>query len=697
MTVANQTNRIAAVGNAAIGQEVPFTFPITTTSDLLVKKRVTATGVETLLTETTNYTVVIADDIGGILTTVTAIELTEQIHIIRNTPKTQSLDLEQGGSFNAENIEDALDKSTKLAIENKDAIGKAIIFPATDAAGLTTELPNSIDRASKNLTFDASGNVAASVSVEEGSVSFTTFGTNMAEAANALAGKAVINLDHAIDVRDYGAVGDGSTDDTTAIQNAATAAAGSTLFFPKGTWLITSAITLDSDTMVRGTGFGSVIKTETLNINIFYADTKVRFIFKDFKIDGNRKGDAVSGNTGIANISLDSCADVLIENVYFLGAEYLSVRFNLGERHIVRSCIFDGAVAEGITAWGDFTIISNNHFVDCQYNAIVSRQSENITISGNTFDNIGFTAGDTTLHILPKHDDSNPGKNISIVGNVFHSNCYRPINVVGVVTAYIENVTISNNTFLDALGAHMIEVNYAKGVVISNNVCEAGATTRDIYIAIAEDVVIEGNICRNSVIGIQFHSLVDGIISNNLIDTASDSGIVVSGANDDRITVSGNRTKSCTNYGISVTNLANKLKVINNDDDSSGTPFAIAAVGAKILVYGNTIDGNLTVAKTADPTTLNIGECGLNITNSGAGAKVELDLPAATIGLRYTFTSLNANEIHIDPDGTETIRGGGAGEHLILNAAGETVTLECVVAGSWEIISYYAWGGDFEA
>jgi hypothetical protein len=697
MTVATQTNRTSAVGSGAIGQEVPFLFPITATSDLLVKKRVTATGVETTLDETTNYTVEIVGDIGGTLTTVTAIELTEQIHIIRNTPKTQSLDLEQGGSFNAENIEDALDKNTKLAIENKDAIGKAITFPETDPS-LTTVLPNAIDRASKNLTFDASGNVAASVSVEEGSVSFTTFGTNMAEATNALAAKAVINLDHVIDVRDYGAVGDGSTDDTTAIQNAATAAAGGTLFFPKGTWLITSAIPLSSDTMVCGVGWGSVIKTETLDIDIFAADTKVRLIFKDFKIDGNRKGDAVTGNLGIANINLTSCTDVLIENVYFLGAEYLSVRFNLGERHIVRGCTFDGAVAEGITAWGDFTIISNNHFVDCQYNAIVSRQSENITISGNTFENIGATTGDAALVIFPKGDNTNPGKNISIVGNVFHSDCYRPIIVNGrAATSYIENVTISNNTFLDALGTHMIEVNYAKGVVISNNICEDGATTRDIYIAIAEDVVIEGNICRNSVVGIRVHSLVDGIISNNLIDTASDSGIIVSGTNDDRITISGNRTKSCTNYGISVTNLANKLKVINNDDDSSGTPFAIAAVGANILVYGNTIDGNLTVAKTADPTTLNIGECGLNITNSGAGVKVELDLPAATIGLRYTFTSLSADEMHIDPNGTETIRGGGAGDHLILNAAGETVTLECVVAGSWEIISYYAWGGDFEA
>ena len=259
MTIANQTNRTSAVGNAAIGQEVPFPFPIKFTSDLLVKKRVTATGVEVILDETTNYTVVINDDIGGTLTTVTAIELTEQIHIIRNTPKTQTLDLEQGGSFNAENIEDALDKNTKLAIENKDAIGKAITFPATDAAALTTELPSSIDGASKVVARDSSGNITMIDAVPEGSVAFSTFGTNMAEAANALAGKVVINLDHVIDVRDYGTVGDGSTDDTAAIQAAFDAAPYKTVFFPSGIYKITSTIDVGVSTSVIGVGFNSRI------------------------------------------------------------------------------------------------------------------------------------------------------------------------------------------------------------------------------------------------------------------------------------------------------------------------------------------------------------------------------------------------------------------------------------------------------
>ena len=207
MTVANTTNRIAAVGNAAIGQEVPFSFPYAATSDITVYERVTATGVETLLAETTNYTLTAASDTGGTLTTVTAVAVTSEIHIIRDTPKTQSLDLEAGGSFNAENQEDAFDKSIKLIIENRDSLDRALRAPATDAVALDLELPNSVDRASKNLGFDASGNVT----VTDSSGTFATVNAYWND---------VIAKNPWHDVRAEGAVEDGTTDNSVAIQAA---------------------------------------------------------------------------------------------------------------------------------------------------------------------------------------------------------------------------------------------------------------------------------------------------------------------------------------------------------------------------------------------------------------------------------------------------------------------------------------------
>lgn len=63
--------------------------------------------------------------------------------------------------------------------------------------------------------------------------------------------------------QDYGAVGDGVADDTTAIQNAlnALSANGSTLFFPTGTYKITASLNATATgTTIAGNGWGSQIQ-----------------------------------------------------------------------------------------------------------------------------------------------------------------------------------------------------------------------------------------------------------------------------------------------------------------------------------------------------------------------------------------------------------------------------------------------------
>lgn len=65
-----------------------------------------------------------------------------------------------------------------------------------------------------------------------------------------------------ISVKDFGAVGDGITDDTSAIQNALNAVKNfsAMLFIPSGTYLISDTLTIYSETVVVGSGRCSVIK-----------------------------------------------------------------------------------------------------------------------------------------------------------------------------------------------------------------------------------------------------------------------------------------------------------------------------------------------------------------------------------------------------------------------------------------------------
>jgi hypothetical protein len=205
MTVANQTSRTSATGSASAGQEISFSFPITDSSELTVKTRVTATGVEATLTETTDYTVSITGDTGGTVTLVDALAATSQAWVIRNTPKTQALDLEQGGAFSAENIEDAFDKNCRLTIDNNDSRTRSLRAPDTDPSTLDMTLPNSVDRALNYLMFDADGEPTAVSSVAPSTATVSTFGQSMIDDANEAAFKATVNLEIGTDVQAYDA------------------------------------------------------------------------------------------------------------------------------------------------------------------------------------------------------------------------------------------------------------------------------------------------------------------------------------------------------------------------------------------------------------------------------------------------------------------------------------------------------------
>ena len=75
-----------------------------------------------------------------------------------------------------------------------------------------------------------------------------TAGTGLSFTDNGANNTLVVDLRDFASVMDYSATGDGVTDDTTAIQNAVTAER--TIYFPEGTYIITSSITVPSDTTI---------------------------------------------------------------------------------------------------------------------------------------------------------------------------------------------------------------------------------------------------------------------------------------------------------------------------------------------------------------------------------------------------------------------------------------------------------------
>ena len=196
MTISNETRRTSAVGTATAGQEIPCSFPVGDSDEIVILTRVTSTGVEATLTETTDYTVALTNsgESGGTVTLVSALAITSECHIIRETDTVQSLDLTQGGDFSAEDIEDALDYQCKLAVNNADAVDRSLRAPSTDDSDLDMELPNSVDRASQYLAFDSDGEPTVVSSVAPATATITAFGETFLDDANAAAVLATLGL-----------------------------------------------------------------------------------------------------------------------------------------------------------------------------------------------------------------------------------------------------------------------------------------------------------------------------------------------------------------------------------------------------------------------------------------------------------------------------------------------------------------------
>lgn len=119
--------------------------------------------------------------------------------------------------------------------------------------------PSVVQAASLNTAAGSDGNVLTKDSAAAGGFKWSAAAGGTAPSYPNNSGTAtVVSRPRFVNVRDYGAVGNGSTDDTTAVANAMTAAhnTGDALYFPKGIYRLTSFPALADNDVVMGDGAG---------------------------------------------------------------------------------------------------------------------------------------------------------------------------------------------------------------------------------------------------------------------------------------------------------------------------------------------------------------------------------------------------------------------------------------------------------
>lgn len=420
MTVTNSSNKITYIGNGLTTQ-FPFTFKIFKTSDIQVTLTDTLTGIDTKLT--TNYSVNMS---GYVVYPVSGSPLTSttKLTINRVVPITQDTTLPNQGAYFAKVVETALDKVTVIEQQLASDIDRTMKFSVSLPDNFNRELPAPVALKALRINSDATGfeytmDPESSAIISEAAKIAAQQAQAAAELAKSQAESLalqdftgimkvydIISKGPRVDIRSFGAIGDGITDNTIAIQSAIDYAMSTSrnLYAPQGKYLISNTLniitkTVNSDGLkIFGDGMNCTIfssnsdapifnfdgngdnQTTTENIRI-QADSGLfdmqicdseytlsrtnqigvrirglhRFVYKNLFINTvGGAGIKSFGVTGMVNIDTDALVGVYGENlrIRFTGAEGVRLTANRGGIYHMQNTIVENTTGNGIMLAG---------------------------------------------------------------------------------------------------------------------------------------------------------------------------------------------------------------------------------------------------------------------------------------------------------------------------------------------------------
>ena len=370
----------------------------------------------------------------------------------------------------------------------------------------------------------------------------------------AVARSAASKFGDVVSVKDFGAVGNGTTDDTAAIQAAITAAANKSVYFPSGTYVAT---TLTVSSPCRLFGEGIIKKTTAASSALLTLNTN------DVDIEGLEFRGASFDAMPASVVFLDTAIKVYgassvspyrrfnITNVKVNGFAGFAMDIRWSEDVTItgcqiRYCGYAGILFESIVRG----VIANNRisFIDAgtgtnAYGISLSRDptktlvnsvpTEHVTVTGNVVTDVakwtgidghaphncnivGNVVARCKNGIYAQYDSAvdpypSPARYVRIADNVVIGRSTTSENNLGVASlgtdtagvGFNEHIVIENNSVINAGssagGAAAVSLNYSRHSVARNNVVYKGISSGLSMTTSCDQCVMEGN-------------LVDGLI-----------------------------------------------------------------------------------------------------------------------------------------------------------------------------------------
>lgn len=301
-----------------------------------------------------------------------------------------------------------------------------------------------------------------------------------------------------INARDFGAVGDGVTDDSSALNDALGVLAdkgGGTLFLPPGyTYKINTTLTiLSNGVTIKGGGFATILKPASGVTAITIGDDSAEYVgwvVADLKVDGS------SGNTG--GVLLKAVQNGVIHRCWFASCGSPSI----GSVHVIDTVSRSGNVliqhnrfneipssGSGIRLVSSFNPLApfrilDNQFVQASadsngYGVLFARNGSAIDIRGNQFRFL-MTAIEITLNSGYVSMDSNVTQNSNAAANEGEFNCPG-------------NCSVTGNRFIgSASSPYAVRVHTNSHAVIMGNSSQNHGTGF-LYLDGVTDIFVTGN------------------------------------------------------------------------------------------------------------------------------------------------------------------------------------------------------------
>lgn len=267
----------------------------------------------------------------------------------------------------------------------------------------------------------------------------------------------------AVSVKDFGAVCDSSTDDTTAIQNAINYAQTNTgaVSLPKGGCKITSALTVSNQLAIFGQGriLTQIILGNTTQ-NGFVITAPFGIFFKDFKITSS--GTQTAGAAILVDAGSGSETDQLnFDNMYFGDNLFNGIDFERAAYWTIQRSVFSNIANKGV-------IVKNLNNVDAGDSTIGP---------GNVFISTISVPGSGVIHV---YQESSGG--LKIIGNKF----------LGTYSAYTMNLAVGAGTLGPTIVGNSIENQYNNGISLNAQGTPSAGALRSAVISGNEISVVPG-------------------------------------------------------------------------------------------------------------------------------------------------------------------------------------------------------------